>query len=129
MSQDLKMLAEVRERQAKVLQGAKDLQAAMDSFREEIGREVQLVLEKTSYTLKRPVAVDDGSPPPLELPSPLLPVASSSPNVESASNNPSASALSALDDVPYTGFSAQSSSIPSISCSNVMDSPQDDSLI
>lgn len=156
MQQDLKALADLRARHDRVLRGALDLKASMEAFRAEIHDEVEAVLARTAFEIRgprRPAEVDGGSPPPPELPSPILPTApgEAAPTAEPAEAaeavgadekepepkeepkvneeeameeteapaTPPRAAPSAAAGLPdYKGFTAQSFSIPSISCSN-----------
>ena len=54
MSQNLKVLAELKEQQTQILLDAKQLQSDLDQFQAEISSEVDLVLERTKYEIKKP---------------------------------------------------------------------------
>lgn len=119
MSQDLKLLADLKERYNKAMSETTKLQEGMNQFQTDIANEVERVLEKTSYTIKgpkKPVALDDESmeaPAESSLPLPLTPQNSSTGAISNHVDN-----LMSLTD--YKGFSIQNSQIPSISCSNVV---------
>ena len=102
MTQDVKHLKEMRQRQEKVLRETRALQESIDRFRQEIASEVQAVLERTRYTIKK----TEEEELPL-LPPPLLPAAVTAPPAQQLS----------LEQ--YQGISSQRTNIPSISCDNV----------
>ena len=52
MSQNLKLLADLKTQQEKILSGAKQLKLDMEKFDKEIELEVENVLERTSYVIK-----------------------------------------------------------------------------
>ena len=52
MSQNLKILSELKSQQEQILEGAKQLQEDLDKFKSEINTEVDSVLERTTYTIK-----------------------------------------------------------------------------
>ena len=54
MSQNLKVLAELKEQQQQILLDAKQLQSDLDQFQAEISSEVDSVLDRTSYVIKKP---------------------------------------------------------------------------
>lgn len=148
MSQNLKLLSELKSQHDKILQDAKSLHEEMSLFQTNIKSEVDIVLDRTNYTIKprtkEPVGIDDVDlEPPSDLPAPLIPDLSSTATQESnptlvlnneatledyfvSGDNMSLLSLDlssgqgdsmSLDDsLTYRGFSAQSSSIPSISC-------------
>merc|ERR1719189_1175162 len=157
MSQNLKILADLKVQHEKILSGAKQLELDMEKFEKEIELEVDNVLERTSYIIKKPTNIQDikelvnldSNLEHLEdLPAPLLPESldeKQKPNFQdqsfganqttledylSVSDNMSLLSLdmsgqnnpdqSGEQDslIFYRGFSAQSSSIPSISCNN-----------
>ena len=146
--QDIKMLAELRARHDKVLKEALELQREMEDFRLEVHEEVEAVLERTKFEIrgprtKVPVAVDEGSPPPRELPPPLAPSPSPSPVADKGVKTATlvdlggeAGATAGAMQQPvaataggghegtessYKGFSAQSFAIPNISCNNALE--------
>ena len=53
MSQNLKVLAELKTQQKEILEGAKQLQLDLEKFQSEISDEVQAVMERTTYTIKK----------------------------------------------------------------------------
>lgn len=164
MSQNLKVLAELKEQQQKILLDAQQLQSDLDQFQTEISSEVDSVLDRTSYVIKKPstakepIDLDAEIDTPLDLPAPLLPadisanksfvLDTSSSGLNVSSNNmgnltledylsTSADNMSLMsldmssqmdsENGPeslsmYRGFSAQSSSIPSISCDSALPS-------
>ena len=150
MSQNLKVLSDLKSQQEQILKDAKKLEEEMAKFQADMHAEVDSVLERTQYTIKKrtkePVNLDDLSNPEEDLPAPLLPS-----NVEiepkkdqfnptledymstsdsmsllsldmSAQAEPSESstATSEANLSSYIGFSAQSSAIPSISCDSAL---------
>ena len=148
MSQNLKILSELKSQQEQILQDALKLKEAMDSFNTEIEREVVCVLERTQYEIKKrdkePVDLDAEEEVPDALPAPLLPmvqqpeangkVETINPTLEDYLSTSDSMSLLSLDmssvqgQVPesendlnsYRGFSAQSFSIPSISCDSAL---------
>jgi gas vesicle protein len=164
MSQDLKTLTDLKTKHDQILSDAKTLHADMEKFKTEINTEVETVLERTSYSIrkrgaatKEPVNIDAEiiDEDVKDLPVPLMPdapnhsgitgiikkdviiIANTAPPVLledylSASDNMSMLSLDLsnqaetssdmLDhsNLSYRGFSAQSFSIPSISCDNVL---------
>ena len=80
MSQNLKILADLKIQQEKILSGAKQLELDMEKFEKEIDTEVENVLEKTKYVIKKPpsnvkelVNLDAELDHVEDLPAPLLP--------------------------------------------------------
>ena len=57
MSQNLKLLADLKTQQEKILSGAKQLELDMEKFDKEIELEVDNVLERTSYVIKKPTNI------------------------------------------------------------------------
>ena len=136
----LASLKELSDIQDKIMSDCDRLERDMEAFQSHISSEVERVLAKTQYTIrepKKPVTVDALSPQVEEslLPPPLLPtnLTSSSESLDKYTSSPppppsSAPAHSSHTDLTdsgassqlglssYVGFSAQSASIPSISC-------------
>ena len=79
MSQNLKILADLKTQHEEILSGAKRLELEIEKFDKEIELEVDNVLERTSYVIKKPTNIKqlanlDGELEHSEdLPPPLLP--------------------------------------------------------
>ena len=117
-------LRELNELQARIVSDCERLEREMAEFQNNISSEVERVMARTEYTIrpaKKPVTVDALSPQAEEtlLPPPLLPQPLSGlPDTMEDTSSPESGPLSLST---YVGFSAQSASIPSISC-NTADS-------
>ena len=57
MSQNLKLLADLKTQQENILSGARQLELDMEKFDKEIELEVNNVLERTSYVIKKPTNI------------------------------------------------------------------------
>ena len=130
MSQNLKLLADLKTQQEKILSGAKQLELDMEKFDKEIELEMDNVLEWTSNVIKNPWLpenLDEKIKPNFQDQS-FLANQTTLEYYLNASDNMSLLSLdmsgqhmsdqSGEQDslIFYRGFSAQSSSIPSISC-------------
>ena len=77
MSQNLKVLSDLKSQQEQILKDAKKLEEEMAKFQTDINTEVDAVLQRTQYTIKNrtkePVNLDDLANPEDDLPAPLLP--------------------------------------------------------
>jgi len=77
MSQNLKVLSDLKSQQEQILKDAKKLEEEMAKFEGDINTEVDAVLQRTQYTIKNrtkePVNLDDLPNPEDVLPAPLLP--------------------------------------------------------
>ena len=132
MSQNLKLLGELRQRYDKVLQETTKIQQSMAAFQQEITQEVDACLARTTYTIKgpkKPVAIDDEAmeaPSASTLPAPLQPQSLTSLTSDHSSpeklQEETAKIIQDNDisSFSYRGFSMQNFDIPSISCSNVV---------
>ncbi len=157
MAQDVKALKDLKARQERVTIGALELKDAIANFEKEITNEVshivvcvdpsdillskvELMLERTRYEIrgpKVPASMDSDSPPPVELPSPILPSVNAvmpPPKKESEAQDvdeeakmtkPVVEGAQSKSSVEYHGFSAQCSSIPSIPCQNELVEPRE----
>ena len=115
VSTSLNTLRELGELHNKLLADCERLEREMGEFQTNISSEVERVLSRTQFSIRqpnKPVTVDAISPAEEEtlLPPPLLPENLQS---TSASLSPGCGPSSLST---YIGFSAQSASIPSISC-------------
>jgi len=157
MSQNLKLLADLKTQQENILSGARQLELDMEKFDKEIELEVNNVLERTSYVIKKPTNIQDikelvNLDADLEhledLPAPLLPESLDEKQKSNFQDQSFGANQTTLEDylsvsdnmsllsldmsgqnmsdqsgeqdsmIFYRGFSAQSSSIPSISCNS-----------
>ena len=115
-------LKELDDLQSRLVSDCERLEREMEEFQSNISSEVERVLSRTQYTIrppKKPVTVDSLSPQAEEtlLPPPLQPrTLSSSPDQQEVVEDAISPDSNSFSLSTYVGFSAQSASIPSISC-------------
>ena len=115
-------LKELDDLQSRLVSDCERLEREMEEFQSNISSEVERVLSRTQYTIrppKKPVTVDSLSPQEEEtlLPPPLQPrTLSSSPDQQEVVEDAISPDSNSFSLSTYVGFSAQSASIPSISC-------------